>query len=84
MRQQDIAMLVLIISLSLLFSFFIGGALFGGEDSRTAEVERVQPISPEFPQPDEAVFNKDAINLTETIQIGETTSTNPFTAGEDE
>lgn len=82
MKQKDIAMLVLITSLSLIVSYFLGNALFGGESSRQAQVEKVQPITSEFTQPDAAIFNDDAINLTETIKIGDTTSTNPFTSGE--
>jgi len=82
MKQQDIAMLVLIVSVSLVVSYFVGNSIFGGEKNRTAEVEEVQPISSEFPQPDETIFNEDSINLTETINIGESSSTSPFTSAE--
>jgi len=81
MKQQDIAMLVLIVSISLTISYFVGNAIFGGESNRSAEVENITPISSEFPQPDEDIFNEDAINLVETITIGETSSSNPFTSG---
>lgn len=78
MKQADIAMLILIASLSLLISFFVGNTIFGGEDSRSAEVRVVESISVDFPQPDPKIFNEDAINLTEKITIGDTTSATPF------
>ena len=78
MKQQDVAMLILIVSIALVLSYFVGNALFGGTENRTAEVERVQVIEPDFPQPDPAIINENAINLTETINIGGSTSTDPF------
>lgn len=81
MKQADLAMLILIVSFSLVTSYFIGNALFGGETNRSTEVEKVEPISADFPQPDATVFNEDAINLTETINIGESSSASPFTSG---
>lgn len=71
-------MLVLIVSISLLFSYFIGNSLFASEGDRTAQVEEVHPISPEFAQPDPEIFNEDAINLVERIDVGDTNTTNPF------
>ena len=82
MKQQDVAMLILIVSLALIISYFVGNALFANSESRTAEVERVQVISSEFPQPDPTIFNKEAINLTETINIGGPGTGNPFSDDE--
>ena len=80
MKQQDVAMLILIVSISLMVSYFIGNSLFGGESNRTAEVEKVVKINQEFPQPSEDIFNEDAINLTPTIEIGDTSTTDPFSS----
>ena len=80
MKQTDIAMLILIISLSLVFSFFVGNAVFGGESNRSTEVEVVEPITAEFPDPDENIFNAKSINPTQTINIGGSKSTDPFTS----
>ena len=82
MKQTDIAMLILIVSITLLISYFLGNALLVGDTARSTEVETVEAISSEFAQPDEDIFNEDAINLTQTIIIGETESTDPFTSGE--
>jgi hypothetical protein len=79
MKHSDVAMIILITSISLLVSYFVGNAIFGGEESRSTQVETVETISAEFPQPSEKIFNKDAINLTETINIGDTKAKSPFT-----
>ncbi len=82
MKQTDIAMLVLIVSLSLVISYFVGNALFGGESTRSTQVEVVESISAEFAQPDPDIFNDEAINLTQTINIGDSESTDPFSSDE--
>ncbi len=78
MKQSDIAMLVLIVVISLMFSFFVGGAILGGESARSTEVEVVEPITADFPDPDTAVFNKQSVNPTQTITIGGSNSDSPF------
>ncbi len=81
MKQSDIAMLVLIVSISLLVSYFLGNSLFGGEEARSTQVPVAEGISVDFPQPDPTIFNTNAINLTEKITIGDTNSDTPFTSG---
>ena len=78
MKQTDVAMIVLIVIISLMFSFFVGNALFGGESARSTEVEVVEPITSDFPDPDTAVFNKESVNPTQTITIGGSNSDSPF------
>lgn len=80
MKQQDIAALILIVSISLVISYFVGNAIFATDSDRTAEVETVLPISAEFIQPDQSIYNNQAINTTETINIGDSTSNNPFSS----
>ena len=80
MKQSDIAMIILVISISLLFSYFIGNALFASNEDRTAEVEVVTAISIEFPDIDESIFNSNSLNLTEKITIGDTESDAPFSS----
>lgn len=82
MKQTDIAMLVLVVSLSLVVSYFLGNALFAGDENRSAEVEVIQEISAEFPEVDKSIFNKNSLNLTERIEIGDSESDAPFTSGQ--
>ena len=78
MKQSDIAALILIVVIVLFVSVFVGNALFGGEQSRNVEVEVVEPISADFPEPDRAIFNNQAVNPTQTINIGGSNNQNPF------
>jgi hypothetical protein len=83
MKQSDIAMLVLIVSISLLVSYFVGNSLFAGDSNRVAEVPTAQSISADFPQPSPDVFNEKAVNLTETITVTDNNSDKPFTSGDE-
>lgn len=75
MKQKDIV--------TLLVAGFIGGALsliisnfiFGSTAERTETVKTVEPISTQFEEltPDTRYFNKDAINPTQLIRIGNET-----------
>jgi hypothetical protein len=77
-KQSDMAMLVLVISVSLVVSFFVGDALINTPQNRSSEVEVVTPISSEFPAPSIDIFNEDAINPTEVIEIGNSNQEQPF------
>lgn len=81
MKQTDLAMLILIISFSLVASYFIGNAVFVNEDARSTSVPVAEPISTTFPAPDAEIFNNESINLTEQITIGDSNSETPFTNG---
>ena len=74
-------MLILIISFSLVVSYFIGNAVFVSEETRSTSVPVAEPVSTSFPTPDSGVFNSEAINLTEKITIGDSNSETPFTDG---
>jgi len=82
-KQSDIAVIILVASLSLVASYFIGNAVINTESNRSTEVEVVTPISSEFPQPSTDIFNDDAINPTEIIRIGEDPSERPFNQQDD-
>lgn len=77
-KQSDLATLILVISISLVASFFIGNALINTPENRSSEVEVVSPISPDFVQPSTDIFNDNAINPTETIKIGNSNQNQPF------
>lgn len=77
-KQSDVALLILVASISLLASYFVGNALINSPDNRQADIETVVAISPDFPIPDTSIFNGDAINPTQLIQIGQGNSDQPF------
>jgi hypothetical protein len=84
MKQKDIALILGVIFISAIFSFFISNLVFGGKKDRQQEVEKVMPISASFTdvtQPEfKKYFNDQSINPTQTIKIGDGGSIDPFTA----
>jgi len=78
MRKNDIAVLILIASITLVLSFFLVKALFGEAKNDAVKVEQVDAISATVEQPSPAIFNKNAINPTVVIQIGNPSNQQPF------
>jgi hypothetical protein len=78
MKNKDIALIIVIVAISALFSYFVSKAIFSSPKNRQQTVEVVQPIYSEFQQPDTAYFNKTAFDPTKPIDVGQNTNTNPF------
>lgn len=78
MKKNDIALLILIASISLVVSFLLVKALFGEPQSAQTKVEKVEEISATLEEPSSRVFNNDAINPTVVIQIGDPSNQQPF------
>lgn len=78
MKRSDIALLILIASISLVVSFLLIKALFGEPQATQTTVEKVEPISADLMKAPEKVFNADAINPTVVIQIGDPSNQQPF------
>lgn len=78
MKKNEIALLILIISISGLAAFFVGNSLFGGKVSKPVEVDTATPISADVISPSSSVFNDNAINPTVPIKIGAGSGTTPF------
>lgn len=71
MKKTDIAMIILIASLSVLTAYFIAKATpLGSTDDKAVTVKTVDAITPEVTDPDPTVFNKNAINPTVEVLIG--------------
>ncbi len=80
MKQKDIALIILIVFLSGVVSFFVSSRIFGTPASRQKQVEVVQPITTDFPQPDDKYFNNKAFDPTQPITIGQNANQNPFSS----
>jgi hypothetical protein len=78
MKRNDIALLILIVSLTLVISFLIVKALFGEPAQQGVSVEKVQMISGEIRRPSKEIFHKGALNPTVVIQIGNPGNQQPF------
>jgi hypothetical protein len=77
MKKTDIAMIILIASMSVLVAYFVAGALpIFKSNQEPVKVKTVDAISPTVDdQPDPSIFNKDAINPTVEVLIGGNTNT---------
>lgn len=80
MKQKDIAIIIVIVFISGILSYFISNALFASPDNLETEVEVVEPISADFPEPNTVYFNTNSINPTQTITIGDGQNQQPFQA----
>lgn len=70
MKKTDIAMIILIASISVLVSYFVAKAIVGDVQNESVKVKTTDPITTEIVEPDKTVFNKDAINPTVEVIIG--------------
>lgn len=71
MKQSDIATVVLIAAVSVSGAYFVANAVVGKPSSTTVTVKTAVPISAEVQEPDKNIFNKDAINPTVEVTIGD-------------
>ena len=71
MKKSDLAMIILIASVSALIAFTIANSLpFLKLDTKGVKVKTIEAISADVTPPDPAVFNEDAINPTVKTVIG--------------
>jgi len=72
MKKTDIAMLILIASVSVLVAFFVAKGIFGDVYTGTAKVKTIDKIDSSIVEPSADIFNKNAINPTVQVQINGT------------
>lgn len=78
MKKNEIALLILIVSICGLIAFFIGNSLLGDKVSEPVKVETIDPISADIDEPSKDIFNANAINPTVPINIGGGDGSTPF------
>lgn len=69
MKKSDIAMIVLIASISVIIAFFIAQSIFGSIDESTATIKTIDRIESSITEPSSSIFNKSAINPAVEVQI---------------
>ena len=72
MKKTDIAMLILIASVSVIVAYFVAKAIFGDVYSGTAKVKTMQSIDSSIVEPSAEIFNKNAINPAVQVNISGT------------
>lgn len=78
MKQNDIAIIVVVVFVSALISFFVSNKIFVTPSNRSQLVEVVDKITPSFEKPSSKYFNSNSINPTQNTQIGNGNNQNPF------
>lgn len=71
MKKSDIAALILIASISVLVAYFIADTVIGKPSSSSVRVKTIAPITADVQTPDKTIFNRDAINPTVEVEIGD-------------
>lgn len=72
MKKTDIAMILLITGLGILIGYLIASNItILKPPARGIEVQTIREISPDVQKPDEAVFNRNAINPTVEVFVGQ-------------
>lgn len=70
MKKTDLAMIVLIASISMLVSYFVVKMVLGDNQNKPVIVKTIDPISAEIEEPDPRIFYEGAINPTVEVFIG--------------
>ncbi|HWT40828.1 MAG TPA: hypothetical protein VN081_06220 [Dongiaceae bacterium] len=69
MKKTDIAMIILIATVSVMVAFFVTRAIFGGSANQAVKVKTVEKMTADVTPPDPAIFNSNAINPAVEVQI---------------
>lgn len=77
MKQQDIAILIVVVFVATVSSFIVVNQFISPSTKRLS-APVVKPIVPDFVLPDKSVFNGEAINPAASIQIAPNENSNPF------
>lgn len=72
MKKSDIAMIILIASVSILVAYFAAKAIIGDVGSQSVKVKTADKITTTVQEPDKSIFNSNAINPTVEVIIGKT------------
>lgn len=78
MKQQDIAVIIVVVFISGFVSFFLSGQFISSPKNRKQTVEVVQPITAEFKLPNDKYINIDSYAPAQLIIIGNDNNQKPF------
>jgi hypothetical protein len=82
MKKTDIAMIILIASVSVLVTYLIANSFPLFKDAnKPVSVKVAEKITPDFEKIDTTIFNKDAINPTVEVIIGGNSSATEQSTG---
>ena len=82
MKKSDWALVVLIVAIAGVISYFIVSALLPEPNKDPQTVPTAEPIATSVAAPSQQIFNAEAINPTVKVTIGGQSNKPPFTLGE--
>lgn len=71
MKKSDVAMIILIASISVMVAYFAAKAIIGDTATQSQVVKTTDEITTNIDKPDSGVFNSKAINPTVQVIIGD-------------
>jgi len=74
MKKTDIAMIILIATVSVMVTYFVAKSVIGDTYTGNAKVQTIDKIDSTIIDPSPSIFNKDAINPAVQVQINGTGS----------
>lgn len=77
MKQNDIALIIVISFVSIVLATLSSNLLFN-TDEKNLKAEKVTAITTEFNEPDKKYFNENSIDPTQIIRIGQNANNLPF------
>lgn len=78
MKSKDWSTIIIIAFVAAILSLVITNLTIGSRSSNKLKVEKVTPLTDNFPLPSSKYFNSRSINPTQEIKIGEDSNENPF------
>jgi len=69
MKKTDIAMIILIASVSILIAYFVANSIFGNVSKDSVKVKTIDSINSTIVAPSPTIFNTNAINPAIEVQI---------------
>lgn len=86
MKRQNLIILIMVAIISAILAIIISNTLFGTPQSKPIKVPVVDKISSSFPDVNndskyKSVFNAQALDPTQLIQIGGSNNSAPFQGG---
>jgi hypothetical protein len=76
-KQKDIALIIVIVFVSGVLSFFVSNK-FISSPKHDLKAAGVEPITSDFNEPSNAYFNEKSVNPTQLIRIDNNANQSPF------
>ncbi len=80
MKRKDMLSVIAAIIVAAVISFVVFSKLIFNGNDRNIKAETVEPITSDFKLPDTKIFNAEAIDPTQLIEIGPNANNQPFSS----